>query len=436
MCNPCSRQTRILDDISLTGPQRVCDRCLNEKRDADQAKVRAERARVRQAKEQDRAQRRDQLDVIEHRLGDLEEAHFGTQVVSAWDGATVIQRTDDGMPRHRSHSWSPSSTSWIIAKDMSPMQVGSNPDLTLAGSNPDTKISGSTPGTKPAGSTPGTKISGSTPRSTPSTKTAGSTPGTKTAGSNSDTKSAQYATYLHQLNQRRIEAFGSRHVSTDDEDVLSPRLLSVETDESTLDQECSICLDLMIPGDAALFTTGCHHTFHWTCIFAFQKSSESANTSECPTCRRFMPDMAKMCSLDNGCTHPRARVGHRFCRECGQPVSQADWKPSPNIEDPDPVNPPHYPVNQNPGPLLRSNSGGYYPPTQSTSSTSSLVRCPQCHIQLRVLPHMYNMRVACPSGHQFQVSMAQNSHDFLSRTRPSMNRGYPGSRWREQYSSR
>ncbi|DAZ95410.1 TPA: hypothetical protein N0F65_006300 [Lagenidium giganteum] len=162
-------------------------------------------------------------------------------------------------------------------------------------------------------------------------------------------------------------------------------------------EECAICLESMEVGQA-IYTTECGHSFHWNCLKDIQKS-DTSNYDKCPSCRAVMTEM----QVKKNCDHPRVRVGHRFCRDCGNPASEFDVKPRPS----DPVVPP-----PNPGPNQ--------PASYRASSHGALVRCPQCQIQMRVLPHMYNMRVACPSGHMFLVQVAGGGRP------PPPRQAYPG----------
>lgn len=148
-------------------------------------------------------------------------------------------------------------------------------------------------------------------------------------------------------------------------------------------EECAICLDTMDVGHA-IYTTACGHSFHWSCLKEIQ-SSDSSNYDKCPSCRAVMTEM----QVKKQCDHPRVRAGHRFCRDCGKGVTDRDVKSRPSegpmMQSPMPrtsftVPPPPPPQNQ--------------PVSYRASSQGALVRCPQCQIQMRVLPHMYNMYVA------------------------------------------
>lgn len=141
-------------------------------------------------------------------------------------------------------------------------------------------------------------------------------------------------------------------------------------------EECALCLEPMDVGNA-IYTTECGHSFHWMCLKEIQ-SSDTSNYDKCPSCRSTMTEM----QVKKHCNHPRVRLGHRFCRDCGSAVTERDAKPRPpeNVNGfeglaPAPTPPP--PSNQ--------------PVSYRASSHGALVRCPQCHIQMRVLPHMYNM---------------------------------------------
>jgi hypothetical protein len=139
--------------------------------------------------------------------------------------------------------------------------------------------------------------------------------------------------------------------------------------------ECAICLDNMDVGDA-IYTTACRHSFHWRCLKDIQKS-DASNADKCPSCRATMEEM----QTKKICDHPRVRLGHRFCRDCGSSVSERDAKARPSDDVPPPS--------------TGSQVGRPPQPSQPTSyrasSHGALVRCPQCQIQMRVLPHMYNM---------------------------------------------
>ncbi|CCI42893.1 unnamed protein product [Albugo candida] len=159
-------------------------------------------------------------------------------------------------------------------------------------------------------------------------------------------------------------------------------------------EECAICLENMEHGNAIL-TTACGHNFHWHCLKEIQGSTRS-NYEHCPSCRSEMKEL----KLRKDCEHPRVRIGHRFCRDCGEAVRKEHIKP--RTLDP-------YTSRQSPAlttePVAPSPS---IPPISSYRSGihGALVQCPQCQIQMRVLPHMFNMRVACPSGHVFLVQVA------------------------------
>uniref|UniRef100_M4BGL6 RING-type domain-containing protein n=1 Tax=Hyaloperonospora arabidopsidis (strain Emoy2) TaxID=559515 RepID=M4BGL6_HYAAE len=158
-------------------------------------------------------------------------------------------------------------------------------------------------------------------------------------------------------------------------------------------EECAICLETMDVGNA-IYTTACGHSFHWSCLKEIQ-NSDSSNYDKCPSCRATMTEM----QVKKQCDHPRVRLGHRFCRDCGAAATERDAKPRvddtaamgrPSLPMPSAANPPE--LNQ--------------PVSYRASPHGALVRCPQCHIQMRVLPHMYNMRVACLAGHMFLVQVS------------------------------
>lgn len=141
-------------------------------------------------------------------------------------------------------------------------------------------------------------------------------------------------------------------------------------------EECALCLEPMDVGNA-IYTTECGHSFHWICLKDIQ-NSDTSNYDKCPSCRATMTEM----QVKKHCDHPRVRLGHRFCRDCGSAVSERDAKPRPadapnGFGGPAPAPTPPPPANQ--------------PVSYRASSHGALVRCPQCHIQMRVLPHMYNM---------------------------------------------
>lgn len=142
-------------------------------------------------------------------------------------------------------------------------------------------------------------------------------------------------------------------------------------------EECAICLEEMEIGNA-IFTTACGHSFHWTCL---RNMPDTSNCDKCPACRAVMSEM----QLKKQCAHPRVRPQHKFCRDCGAQVKQQTPPPAPT------------PPQQTRGTPSSSYRAG---------SQGAIVRCPQCRMQMRVLPHMYNMRVACPAGHQFQVAVS------------------------------
>lgn len=157
-------------------------------------------------------------------------------------------------------------------------------------------------------------------------------------------------------------------------------------------EECALCLEPMDVGNA-IYTTECGHSFHWSCLKEIQ-SSDASNFDKCPSCRATMSEM----QVKKQCDHPRVRLGHRFCRDCGTAVSERDAKARP-------------PEAAGGGGVAPTAGGfGVAPPSQQqlpanqpvsyrASSHGALVRCPQCQIQMRVLPHMYNMYVSYYAGY-------------------------------------
>ncbi|GLD98325.1 hypothetical protein PINS_up007022 [Pythium insidiosum] len=186
--------------------------------------------------------------------------------------------------------------------------------------------------------------------------------------------------------------------------------------------ECAICLDNMDVGEA-IFTTACGHSFHWRCLKEIQ-ASDASNYDKCPSCRTIMEEV----QVKRQCDHPRVRLGHRFCRDCGSPVTERDAKPRADEMPPPP--PPSVPSGQMP-PAPQSYRAG---------SHGALVRCPSCQIQMRVLPHMYNMRVACPAGHMFLVQVAPQApgggpHGMMGGGARTAQPGYPGAYYRSNPST-
>lgn len=201
-------------------------------------------------------------------------------------------------------------------------------------------------------------------------------------------------------------------------------------------EECAICLETMDVG-AAIYTTACGHSFHWSCLKEIQ-NSDSSNFDKCPSCRTTMTEM----QVKKQCDHPRVRLGHRFCRDCGAAVTEVDAKPRADAFGGG-VGTAERRMSTPPGSSIPDLN---HPVSYRASSHGALVRCPQCHIQMRVLPHMYNMRVACPSGHMFLVQVAgqaetgggHGGYEFVARgglAGPRMpprgfNMRYPGSHYR------
>ncbi|KAJ0390106.1 hypothetical protein P43SY_010619 [Pythium insidiosum] len=128
------------------------------------------------------------------------------------------------------------------------------------------------------------------------------------------------------------------------------------------------------------------------------------------------------------CDHPRVRLGHRFCRDCGSAVTERDAKPRAD-EMPAPPPPGGAPSGQMPP----------GPQSYRAGSHGALVRCPSCQIQMRVLPHMYNMRVACPAGHMFLVQVAPQAPGgppaMLGGGARNAQPGYPGAYYRSNTST-
>ncbi|KAI9921434.1 hypothetical protein PsorP6_000841 [Peronosclerospora sorghi] len=247
----------------------------------------------------------------------------------------------------------------------------------------------------------------------------------------------------------------SQDMFEDKEDVVVTE--SVETTMVQEADECAICLETMDVGHA-IYTTACGHSFHWSCLKEIQKS-DSSNYDKCPSCRATMTEM----QVKKQCDHPRVRLGHRYCRDCGAAITESDAKPrmgDPAAGDGAAGSGMHRM-------LARSGAvNGNQPMSFRGSPHGALVRCPQCQIQMRVLPHMYNIlcvwalplsalkkfgvfsihsrRVACPSGHMFLVQVATSSAHgrYDSRGGPTGPRvasrdiaiGYPASYYRPTYS--
>ncbi|KAF1774371.1 Zinc finger, FYVE-related [Phytophthora cactorum] len=83
---------------------------------------------------------------------------------------------------------------------------------------------------------------------------------------------------------------------------------TVETTVVQEAEECAICLDTM--------------DFPLSCLKEIQKS-DSSNYDKCPSCRATMAEM----QVKKQCDHPRVRLGHRFCRDCGAAVTEREAKP-------------------------------------------------------------------------------------------------------------
>lgn len=194
--------------------------------------------------------------------------------------------------------------------------------------------------------------------------------------------------------------------------------------------ECAICLDAMEVGNA-IYTTACGHSFHWGCLKNIQLS-DAANADKCPSCRTTMAEM----QIKKQCDHPRVRLGHRFCRDCGLPMTERDVKPRPTedgstiLQLPPPPPPPPQQRRRPVPPPAPAGTSGQIAASYRAGSHGALVRCPQCQIQMRVLPHMYNMRVACPAGHMFLVQVAgqvpPGGLGGSGRVPPRGTPGYPG----------
>ncbi|KAH9102668.1 hypothetical protein LEN26_000089 [Aphanomyces euteiches] len=187
------------------------------------------------------------------------------------------------------------------------------------------------------------------------------------------------------------------------------------TQVESVSEECAICLEILEVGNA-IYTTACGHSFHWSCLKEIKQSS-STNSDQCPSCRSTMTEV----QIKKKCDHPRVRVSHKFCRDCGDPVTAADIKPRPDEVASGATN---RAAVRNPPLSGGSLSGATY----RAGSQGALVQCPQCRIEMRVLPHMYNMRVACPQGHMFQVQVAPSSTGSNNRApNYTSSNNYPGS---------
>ncbi|KAF0699978.1 Aste57867_9457 [Aphanomyces stellatus] len=183
------------------------------------------------------------------------------------------------------------------------------------------------------------------------------------------------------------------------------------TQVESVSEECAICLEILEVGHA-IYTTACGHSFHWSCLKDIKQSS-STNSDQCPSCRSSMTEV----QIKKKCDHPRVRASHKFCRDCGEAVTNADVKP--RADEPGAT-----PPTRSTGPAapLSAAGGALSGATYRAGSQGALVQCPQCRIQMRVLPHMYNMRVACPQGHMFQVQVAPSSSGSVGR-QPSFGTG-------------
>ncbi|CAH0480489.1 unnamed protein product [Peronospora belbahrii] len=238
--------------------------------------------------------------------------------------------------------------------------------------------------------------------------------------------SKELSSFLEDAEKRSV-ALIAKPYATDDIFEVKENLDGAETVETTVVQEaeeCAICLETMDVGDA-IYTTACGHSFHWSCLKEIQKS-DSSNHDMCPSCRAIMTEM----QVKKQCDHPRVRLGHQFCRDCGAPATGRDAKP--RVDDMAAAGGSDMQMSTSfGGPNLNQ------PVSYRASSHGALVRCPQCHIQMRVLPHMYNMRVACPSGHMFLVQVAGQAGGGGGGSRVAlggsripprgMSMGYPGS---------
>ncbi|TMW57938.1 hypothetical protein Poli38472_013412 [Pythium oligandrum] len=191
--------------------------------------------------------------------------------------------------------------------------------------------------------------------------------------------------FIHDAEARAVNLLDNKPYATEAVGTATPTVMAVQQAAMAPEaEECAICLDTMEVGNA-IYTTACGHSFHFQCLKAIQ-SSDSSNYDKCPSCRAVMTEM----QVKKQCDHPRVRAGHRFCRDCGSSVSDREARPRPGDAQTSPMGPP--PQQQ--------------PTSYRAGAHGALVRCPQCQIQMRVLPHMYNMRVACPSGHMFLVQVA------------------------------
>ncbi|RQM28678.1 hypothetical protein B5M09_007994 [Aphanomyces astaci] len=174
---------------------------------------------------------------------------------------------------------------------------------------------------------------------------------------------------------------------------------SAITQVESISEECAICLDVLEAGNA-IYTTACGHSFHWSCLKDIKQSS-STNSDHCPSCRYVLhigtwdEDWSIVIMLisrssltevqiKKKCDHPRVRATHKFCRDCGEPVTAADIKHRP--EEAGTTAPRSQPPTRSP-----ASGGALSGATYRAGSQGALVQCPQCRIQMRVLPHMYNM---------------------------------------------
>lgn len=198
---------------------------------------------------------------------------------------------------------------------------------------------------------------------------------------------------LFPRNYNQIKRSSSHLVMKNDDDLvyIEKVLQNVTIMKAPCVEECSICFEYLQA--SAIFTTSCNHRFHYQCIVLNMEKS-----NECPICRKEISEIKSK----QECKHPRIRNTHRYCRDCGKQVQNIPANQNSNLGNSANHNSSQgNRANQNPRNTIANQNS-----TFRAGQHGAVVRCPVCQIRIRVLPNMYNMRVACPAGHQFQVSLS------------------------------
>ena len=73
-----------------------------------------------------------------------------------------------------------------------------------------------------------------------------------------------------------------------------------DTDNSNINDECSICLVPLSQQGLDIFTTACHHQFHFQCL----AKNIQAQNNECPLCRTGLDSLVNILNASSNTATP------------------------------------------------------------------------------------------------------------------------------------